>query len=215
MPPKDLRPHPRKRQDEAASYLPARLENLFQAMASGGDFGADEILWFNGGLFADAEVIALGPRKSRCWSRVNALRLGQRRAVDLRHAVRADPRPGQTLADRRHYTSRADIVTLLEPVLMAPLRREWAEVKRRCEEVSPLLGRGAGGKGAATHGVGATENRPSTPDLRAAVLDFVERLHHVTVLDPACGSGNFLYVAINLLLDLEKEVIAYAASARR
>ena len=42
--------------------------------------------------------------------------------------------------------------------------------------------------------------------------DFAERLHHVTVLDPACGSGNFLYVAINLLLDLEKEVIAYAAA---
>ena len=30
---------------------------------------------------------------------------------------------------------------------------------------------------------------------------------------PACGSGNFLYVAINMLLDLEKEVIAYAADA--
>ena len=33
----------------------------------------------------------------------------------------------------------------------------------------------------------------------------------MTILDPACGSGNFLYVALNLLLDLEKEVIAYAA----
>jgi type II restriction/modification system DNA methylase subunit YeeA len=43
-------------------------------------------------------------------------------------------------------------------------------------------------------------------------LNFAERLHHVTVLDPACGSGNFLYVAINLLLDLEKEVISFAAS---
>ena len=37
-------------------------------------------------------------------------------------------------------------------------------------------------------------------------------LAHVTVLDAACGSGNFLYVAIRMLLDLEKEVIAYAAS---
>src|SRR5262249_59740056 len=34
----------------------------------------------------------------------------------------------------------------------------------------------------------------------------------IRVLDPACGSGNFLYVTIHLLLDLEKEVIAYAAS---
>src|SRR5690606_4735128 len=44
-----------------------------------------------------------------------------------------------------------------------------------------------------------------------ALRDFVERLSHVTILDPACGSGNFLYVALHLLLDLEKEVITYAA----
>jgi type II restriction/modification system DNA methylase subunit YeeA len=44
------------------------------------------------------------------------------------------------------------------------------------------------------------------------LTDFVQRLSHVRILDPACGSGNFLYVAINLLLDLEKEVIAYGAA---
>jgi type I restriction-modification system DNA methylase subunit len=32
----------------------------------------------------------------------------------------------------------------------------------------------------------------------------------VTVLDPACGSGNFLYVSLQLLLGLEKEVITFA-----
>jgi type II restriction/modification system DNA methylase subunit YeeA len=31
------------------------------------------------------------------------------------------------------------------------------------------------------------------------------------VLDPACGSGNFLYLAITGLLDLEKQVLTYAA----
>ena len=31
------------------------------------------------------------------------------------------------------------------------------------------------------------------------------------VLDPACGSGNFLYIALRLLLDLEREVIDFAA----
>jgi type II restriction/modification system DNA methylase subunit YeeA len=44
------------------------------------------------------------------------------------------------------------------------------------------------------------------------LLDFVERLAHIKILDPACGSGNFLYVAIHLLLDLEKEVIAYGST---
>jgi type II restriction/modification system DNA methylase subunit YeeA len=48
--------------------------------------------------------------------------------------------------------------------------------------------------------------------MERAMQDFVERLAHVRILDPACGSGNFLYVAINLLLDLEKEAIAYAAT---
>ncbi len=54
--------------------------------------------------------------------------------------------------------------------------------------------------------------RKARSDLERPLLDFVERLAHVPILDPACGSGNFLYVAINLLLDLEKEVIAYAAA---
>ena len=45
-----------------------------------------------------------------------------------------------------------------------------------------------------------------------ALLDFMERLAHVRVLDPACGSGNFLYVAIHMLLDLEKEVVTYAST---
>src|SRR6266404_2925892 len=44
------------------------------------------------------------------------------------------------------------------------------------------------------------------------LTDFGHRLAEVKVLDPACGSGNFLYVAINLLLDLEKEVITYGAN---
>ncbi len=56
----------------------------------------------------------------------------------------------------------------------------------------------------------AKESKPRR-DFNKLPRDFVERLAHVTVLDPACGSGNFLYVALRLLLDLEKEVITFAA----
>ncbi len=45
--------------------LNRRLENLFAAMAKGGDYGAVEIAWFNGGLFADSDVIPLSARKSK------------------------------------------------------------------------------------------------------------------------------------------------------
>src|SRR5690606_24458381 len=38
------------------------------------------------------------------------------------------------------------------------------------------------------------------------LLGFCQELAHIRVLDAACGSGNFLYVALQLLLDLWKEV---------
>ena len=189
--------------------LNRRLENLFAAMAKGGDYGAVEIAWFNGGLFADSDVIPLSAQEIKTLLERQPLRLVERRAVDFRHALRADPRPRQALADRRPlYEPRNDIETLLKPVLLAPLRREWDEVKRRCEEelwpkvikASRDATKKAAGKAA-----------PQRKAFDRAILDFVERLAHVTVLDPACGSGNFLYVAINMLLDLEKEVITYAA----
>jgi hypothetical protein len=89
-----------------------------------------------------------------------------------------------------HYTSEADIKTLVEPVLMAPLRREWAGLK------GELAAAYVSGKG--------------TPAQRDKLAAFQKKLAAMTVLDPACGSGNFLYVSLQLLLGLEKEAITYA-----
>ncbi len=105
-----------------------------------------------------------------------------------------------------HYTSSEDIKTLLQPVMMAPLRREWENVKTRCEEFWPRVQK-EGGQRDVLKGKESKARR----DFDRLLLDFVQRLAHVTVLDPACGSGNFLYIAIRLLLDLQKEVIAYGA----
>jgi hypothetical protein len=93
-----------------------------------------------------------------------------------------------------HFTSRDDIVTLLEPVVMQPLRREWAEVKAKCEK---LTGEVATAKTPAA-------KRKKIQQRDRVLLDFVERLAHVSILDPACGSGNFLYVALQSALGLGK-----------
>ncbi|MFO7723704.1 MAG: SEC-C metal-binding domain-containing protein, partial [Bacteroidales bacterium] len=105
-----------------------------------------------------------------------------------------------------HYTSREDIETLVEPVVMAPLRREWGETR---ELVENLL---RAGKKQPTGG----EKAPTGAHLRKAHLEadlllqrFLGRLASVNVLDPACGSGNFLYVALLRLKDLEKEAILF------
>ena len=94
---------------------------------------------------------------------------------------------------------------------MAPLRREWEEVKCRCEEnLWPAVVKAA--QAQAGQKRRAAKPSPAREKFDRAIQNFVERLAHVSVLDPACGSGNFLYVALHLLLDLEKEVISYAAS---
>jgi hypothetical protein len=188
---------------------PARLtrllRSLFESMTRGEPFGPEDILRFNGGLFADADTIDLTPDEidqlqeaARCdWSSVEPTIFGTlfERTLD----------PGKRAQIGAHYTSREDIETLLRPVLLDPLRREWQETRTRAEALWEKAqsepkngGRRRGGSKA-------------RKDFERCLEGFLDRLAHVTVLDPACGSGNFLYVAIHLLLDLEKEVLTYAA----
>ena len=88
-----------------------------------------------------------------------------------------------------HYTSKDDIMLIVEPVLMKPLRDRWYQVKR---EATRLI----------------KDDQPA----KAYTLlnDFAAEIATVRVLDPACGSGNFLYIALRQLLDLQKEVIVFA-----
>lgn len=181
------------------SRLAKRLQGLFDAMAVGGDFGPVTIPWFNGGLFKEGEAVIditaedidrLAQLNSYDWASVEPSIFGTlfERTLD----------PAKRSQIGAHYTSREDIITLLEPVLMAPLRREWKAIQEKCDTLAAQL---------ADKGKAAKARK----ELDKILRDFVERLSTIKILDPACGSGNFLYVAINLLLDLEKEVIAYAA----
>lgn len=202
------------------AQLSRRLKNLFQAMADGGEFGADMIRHFNGGLFADTDVIEL------TWDEIELLI-----KVNEKNWTNVEPSIFGTLFERlldpakrsqigAHYTSREDILTLLEPVLMAPLRREWEAVKAAALEQWPNV-QAAARKSQDRDRLKAITARPAKPGaakkrlsegdkFEKIIADFLYRLADVKVLDPACGSGNFLYVAIKLLLDLEKEVIAFA-----
>ncbi len=181
------------------------LKQLFNAMAKGGFFGLDAIRHFNGNLFQDATTILPTPGEMSQikdaarldWSQVDPSIFGTlfERAMD----------PDKRSQLGAHYTNPEDIETLIEPVVMEPLRREWAEVRRDVEkslEIAPdVAKRGGPAK------QGKKPKGSKKPD--KIVRDFLQRLQSVTVLDPACGSGNFLYVALQKLKDLEKEVLVY------
>ena len=172
--------------------LSQALESLFRTMATGGMFGAHKIRHFNGHLFEDATVFDLNEEERRSlaeaseadWQYVEPSIMGTLFARGLD--------PDQSAALGAQYTSRADIVTIVEPVLMAPLRREWAMLKASLLPAFKL------GKG--------------RPGDRARLEAFLKKLRKIVVMDPACGSANFLYVALQMLLDLEKEVITFATS---
>ncbi len=167
-----------------------RLEELFRVMAKGGWFGPHKIRHFNGHLFEEATVFELTEEEIRQladaaeadWKFIEPSIMGTlfERALDESHRAQLGA----------HYTSEADIKTLVEPVLMQPFRREWAGIK------AALAKAFVKGKGNSVD--------------HARLSEFQKKLSAVTVLDPACGSGNFLYVALQLLLGLEKEVITFA-----
>ncbi|MCZ2115175.1 MAG: class I SAM-dependent DNA methyltransferase [Anaerolineae bacterium] len=182
-----------KSQGKAYTDLRQPLRNLFAAMRDGGHFGMFAIRHFNGSLFDDAFVPALPydlaqkvlRAAEQDWSAVDPSIFGTlfERIID----------EGKRAQLGAHYTGIDDILLIVEPVLMEPLRRKWDEIRR----------------------VTGDELRATSGDAAARAHErlagFARELSQVRVLDPACGSGNFLYVALRRLLDLQKEVISYAA----
>lgn len=165
------------------------LTSLFLAMELGGTFGFHPIPNFNGGLFDDDYVPDLPgdivhSLRSACtqdWSKIDPSIFGTlfERVID--EAKRAEL--------GLHYTSKEDIMLIVEPVVMQPLRDEWTEVRRKASEHI------------------ADKN---LFDAQEILEQFALSLSAVRILDPACGSGNFLYVTLRQLLDLQKAVIAFA-----
>lgn len=113
------------------------------------------------------------------WSRVDAAVFGEL----LGRALLSAP-PG-LMGER--LTPRAHIERLVQPTVEAPLRADWDAVRT---EASILRERG----------------EPEAA--REAVRAFRSRLARAVVLDPACGTGGFLCVALSFLQRLDSEAAA-------
>ncbi len=179
-----------------------RLRELFARMATGGFFGEQKIPYFNGGLFADDTTLPLAAGDVAILARAAALDWASIEPAIFGTLFERSLDPAKRSQLGAHYTSREDILLIVEPVLMAPLRRRWAAVQ---EEAQALVARRDAASGAAR-----TRHQQA---LERLLLAFTDEIAAVRVLDPACGSGNFLYVALKRLLDLWKEVSAFAAAS--
>ena len=182
--------------------------DLFAAMAHrGGRIGYTPIPWFNGGLFDDDRVlpvyhadIAMLRRAAKMdWSQIDASLLGTLFERGL------DPDKRSQLG--AHYTDAGKIMQIVEPVVLRPLRAEWEEARAAIaaalDEEREAKEQAARTPAAAR--AGALTRRANRAYDRAvtAHLAYLERLKAVRILDPACGSGNFLNLALTALKDLE------------
>ncbi|TXG84017.1 MAG: class I SAM-dependent DNA methyltransferase [Sphingomonadales bacterium] len=186
---------------DAASFT-EHAGTLFGAMAKqGGKVGFTRIDWFNGGLFQDdsalpvtrEDVEELCRAARRDWSQIDPSILGTLFERGL------DPAKRSQLG--AHYTDREKIMMIVKPVIIDPLEAEWAEALAKMAalvESAP--------KRTAERLLTPAEKRKAErllADAQAIHSAFIERLVNFRVLDPACGSGNFLYVALRALKDIE------------
>ncbi len=184
--------HARRRPGEFVDLA----RDLFGAMARGGPVGFEEVAWFDGGLFDDDSALSLEQAEIETvlatadldWSEIDPSILGTLFERGL------DPRKRAQLG--AHYTDRDKIMLIVEPVIVRPWLAQWKAAK---VEIAACLERSstARSKPRASVALGQAQRW---------LREFLERLRRFTVLDPACGSGNFLYLALHALKDLEHRV---------
>jgi hypothetical protein len=179
---KDWLQHPEK--------FASGIEALWRAMNAGADFGfLGKLLRFNGGLFANPTGLPLKkPHLERLLEAAECDWAGVEPAIFGTLLERAfDPKERHALG--AHFTPRAYVERLVKPTVEEPIRAEWDLVRG---EVRQLVLQGP----------------EKIPEAIKSVRAFHHWLCHIRVLDPACGSGNFLYVTLDLFKRLEGEVLS-------
>ena len=194
-------------QDDPDAFQ-ANAKQLFQAMHKGGQAGFRPVAWFNGGLFDDDSTLALTREELRTllaacnlkWDQIDPSIFGTlfERGLD----------PSKRAQLGAHYTDPATIMKLIKPVIIEPWLAAWEDEKAA---LAPLMakadihgsrqGENAAQKGARTKAFDQAQER---------FTHFLERLRAFTVLDPACGSGNFLFMSLRALKDIEQRVMIEA-----
>ena len=179
----------------------ADIGELFSKMEDGGRMHSRDIRWFNGALFKDIEVEILSPRAinklhDACllnWEYIEPSIFGTLFESCL------DPK--KRTQRGIHYTSSADILLIVEPVLMAPLRKEWEGIRKQAIALREKYNQ--------SKTIRAKETAKAK--LLALRDKMLKQVREIKVLDPACGSGNFLYIALQQLMNLELDIVNDAA----
>lgn len=208
--PKDLFTNLLERAVKSPDDLQRKLSSLFVAMRDGQEWGMEDILWFNGGLFDDDKALKLEPDEIKMihetakkdWSDIDPSIMGTLFERGL------DPKKQSQLG--AHYTDREMIMKIINPVIVEPLMQEWEDTKKKikaeltkADEHDDVIGKKLSKKELVSLAGKATKARNRAEKL---FNTFKVKLKEFKVLDPACGSGNFLYLSLQAVKDIENLV---------
>ncbi len=165
------------------------VTNLWKDMSKEEEWSValmQKIAYFNGGLFEKASALPLNSQQIALligaakpdWSDVEPAIFG----TLLERAL--DPRERHKLG--AYYTPRSYVERLVKPTIIDPLRSRWDAVKTAAAQY---------------------QESEETEKALEAVKEFHHYLCRIRILDPACGSGNFLYVTLEHMKRLEGEVL--------
>jgi hypothetical protein len=201
---------------------------LWKEMATGTQYSAllfQEIAHFNGGLFENTSALPLTSAQLAMlidaagtdWSGVEPSIFGTllTRALDSRerHKLGAE------------YTPRSYVERLIRPTIIEPLRDEWDAVRiaaaklhadaesleARADSLHEKMQALGTTKEAQALGADRTKTLADAKKKDAEALKLVTAFHRhlcaLKILDPACGTANFLYVTLEHMKRLEAEVL--------
>ncbi|HMN57145.1 MAG TPA: hypothetical protein PKE15_07860, partial [Ottowia sp.] len=177
--------------------LTAGLASLFTTMQTGGLYGPDDIPWFNGGLFAHIavprlEIIDLTELRNAAalnWSAIDVGIFGTLFERGL------DPAKRSQLG--AHYTDPATIERIIGPVVTRQLLQQWELVAQDLRALAAKITKNGDAAYRRAH---------------ARFVQWLEQLRAFRILDPACGSGNFLFMGLKALKDVELISVTQAAA---
>jgi hypothetical protein len=175
-----------------SEMLSKGLGQLFQTMNEGGLWGGNAVPYFNGGLFKTidvpkleiTDVTELRNAANLNWSFIDVSIFGTLFERGL------DPAKRSQLG--AHYTDPATIMRIIDPVVRRPLLQKWELLAQS------LLGLMAKSK---------KKNDAAYKTAHTQYISFLESLADFKILDPACGSGNFLFLGLKTLKDIELRII--------
>lgn len=177
-----------KNQRTAPQHLEYQLSALWTAMDAG-EFSPAlgvPLKRFNGYLFKERAAISLDAEELEVLIQAAEHRWTEVEPAIFGTLLERALNPKERAKLGAHYTPRAYVERLVGPTIIEPLRADWAGVR---VAASGLIEQG------------------KVEEARRAVEAFHTRLTQIRVLDPACGTGNFLYVAMARMKELEGEVL--------